>query len=167
MTATGHDDRVTELFRRYGSVIYMRCRSMLRDDAAAQDATQETFLRVHRHLARVPADHEALTWIYRVATNYCLNELRDRKLRPTPSEDVPDRASAAPAIDDRVADRELAFRLIWSAPPKVRPVAWLYHMDGFDQEEVAATLALSRRTVATRLAHFQQSAQRFVRRERP
>jgi RNA polymerase sigma-70 factor, ECF subfamily len=60
-----------------------------RDPAAAEDAAQETFLRVYRHLARVPADREALHWIYRVATNLCLNELRDRSVRAVPTGDLP------------------------------------------------------------------------------
>ncbi|MFI5376709.1 MAG: sigma factor, partial [Candidatus Rokuibacteriota bacterium] len=52
--------------------------------ASAEDATQETFVRVRRHLEKAPDAHEALLWIYRIATNYCLNELRDRKGRPEP-----------------------------------------------------------------------------------
>jgi RNA polymerase sigma-70 factor (ECF subfamily) len=159
------DDRLTELYRRYGTVIFVRCRALLHDDAAAEDATQETFLRVHRHLDRVPDAREALYWIYRVATNYCLNELRDRRRRPTPDDTVEERSpSAAADFEDRIAQRELAEKLIAAATPKVRPVAWLYHVDGFDQEEVARILDLSRRTIATRLATFGESARRFLRR---
>ena len=42
--------------------------------------------------------------------------------------------------------------------------AWLYHLDGFEQEEVAAIVGVSRRTVATRLAQFSSNARKFVRR---
>jgi DNA-directed RNA polymerase specialized sigma24 family protein len=53
---------------RYGPAIYSRCRLLLTDDGAAEDATQETFLRVWRRLDhRVPDSHEALYWICRVA----------------------------------------------------------------------------------------------------
>ena len=44
------DERVTEHYRAYGPVIYARCRRLLADGEAAEDATQETFMRVHRHL---------------------------------------------------------------------------------------------------------------------
>src|SRR5437762_3845020 len=70
-------DRLTGLYRMYGPIIYARCMRLLGDRAAAEDATQETFIRVHRHLHKAP--DEALGWIYRIATNYCLNEIRNRK----------------------------------------------------------------------------------------
>ena len=162
-------DRLTELYRRYGPAIYARCRTLLADESAAEDATQETFLRVQRHLDRVPSAREALYWIYRVATNYCLNELRSRRGRPQPHvelADLPEVESThdLDAVEARLADQDLARRLIARAPPKVRLCAWLYHVDGFEQEEVAAIVGVSRRTVATRLAQFSSNARKFVRR---
>jgi RNA polymerase sigma-70 factor (ECF subfamily) len=158
------DDRLTTLYKTYGPTIYIRCRSMLSDEAEAHDATQETFLRVYRHLDEVPGQQEALYWIYRVATNYCLNELRNRKNRPavllTPTDDVP----SAHDLERRIVSRDLASRLIAAAHPKVKPVAWLYHIDGLEQEEVAKVLNLSRRTVINRLAAFTTTAQKLIRR---
>lgn len=75
------DDPLTSLYRRYGPFLHARCMRMLGDRAAAEDATQETLLRVHRHLHRAPDDREALAWIYRIATNDRLDEIRNRKLR--------------------------------------------------------------------------------------
>ena len=60
-------DRLTTLYRSYGPAIYARCRLLLTDESAAEDTTQETFLRVWRRLDRVPDAREALYWIYRVA----------------------------------------------------------------------------------------------------
>src|SRR5262249_5886023 len=129
---------------------------------AAEDATQETFLRVYRHLDRAPDVRQALAWIYRIATNYCLNELRDRKLRPATRDELPEVAGRSP--DELFADRDLAVRLVARAPEKVRVVAWLHHVDGLDQAEVATMLGISRRTVVNRLATFAANAQKFARR---
>ena len=159
-----HPDRLTDLYRRYGPAIYSRCRLLLTDDGAAEDATQETFLRVWRHLDRVPDAHEALYWIYRVATNYCLNEIRDRRTRDIPSADLPETSAASWAAAARIEDRDLARRLIEHAEAKVRVVAWLYHVDGFEQDEVAAVVGISRRTVVNRLSDFLAGAHRFLRR---
>ena len=74
------EDRLTELYRAYGPVIYARCRRLLADAAAAEDATQETFMRVHRHLDKADS-RDALAWIYRIATNLAISELRKRKRR--------------------------------------------------------------------------------------
>jgi len=56
-------DRLTDLYRAYGPAIYARCRLLLADAAAAEDATQETFLRVYRHLDSVPTAREGLYWM--------------------------------------------------------------------------------------------------------
>lgn len=157
-------DRLTALYRSYGPAIYARCRLLLTDEGAAEDATQETFLRVWRHLDRVPDAREALYWIYRVATNYCLNELRDRRVREIPSENLPEIPEPAWAVEARLEDRDLAQRLIRQAHAKVRVVAWLYHMDGFEQEEIARVAGISRRTVVNRLSDFLHGAQKLLRR---
>jgi DNA-directed RNA polymerase specialized sigma24 family protein len=65
-----------------------------------------------------------------------------------------------------IADRDLVRRLVERVAPKVRSVAWLYHIDGLEQEEVALVLDISRRTVATRLAAFLTSARKFMRSQR-
>lgn len=151
---------VAALYRMYGPIIYARCVRLLSDRAAAEDATQETFIRVQRHLAKAPAADEALRWIYRIATNYCLNELRNRKLRPI-ADEVPERAGTE--LD--FSDRDLVARIIRRAPEEVRTAAWLHHVDGLDQSEVAQVLDVSRRTVVNRLAEFATNARKFAARE--
>jgi RNA polymerase sigma-70 factor (ECF subfamily) len=154
-------ETVASLYRRYGPIIYARCAHLLRDAAEAEDATQETFLRVHRHVHRVADEQDALRWIYRVATNYCFNELRNRKHRPAPVAVLPDRAATTPGSDQRIADRQIVLQLLERMPAKVKPAAWLYHADGFEQEEVARILGVSVRTVATRLALFSKKIEKL------
>jgi RNA polymerase sigma-70 factor (ECF subfamily) len=84
-------------------VIYARCCRLLGDRAVAENATQETFMRVHKHLDKAPDGREALAWIYRIATNYCLNEIRDRKRCAEPVEELPERVDAS--VEAVLADR--------------------------------------------------------------
>jgi RNA polymerase sigma-70 factor (ECF subfamily) len=164
------EDELSRLYSLYGPVIYARCRSLLGDDAAAEDATQETFIRVFRHLSRLPPGQEALFWIHRVATNHCLNELKARRRRPLLAAEEFEAsvaaadAAAAPIVEERLVDRDLAARVIGGAQTKLRAAAWLYYVDGFEQEEVAGILGLSRRSVASYLAVFIDNARKFVRR---
>ncbi len=158
------DERLNSLYRTYGPVIYARCRSLLGDPAAADDATQETFIRVYRHLERSRSVESALLWIHRIAINLCLNEIRNRSRRPGPAEIDPERLSTRGDPEERFADRDFATRLVERAHPKLRAVAWLYHVDEFDQEEVASILNVSRRTVVTRLAVFAKNARKLARR---
>ena len=133
---------------------------MLRDDAAAEDATQETFLRVLRHLKKAPDDREALAWIYRIATNHCLNVLRDARRRTRDPDPLP--TSVHP--EQALADRNFVAQALRGAPRRVSLVAWLHHFDGLAQGDVAAVLGISRRTVVNRLAHFARSLRRLAER---
>jgi RNA polymerase sigma-70 factor (ECF subfamily) len=142
-------------------VIYARCLRLLGDGATAEDATQETFMRVHRHLDKADS-REALAWIYRIATNYCLNEIRNRKRRPELRDD--DVEVIGDDLQCVLADRDLAERIVERAPEKLRVVAWLHHVDGLDQGEVARVLDISRRTVVNRLAEFSTNARKFIER---
>ncbi|MEO8705641.1 MAG: sigma-70 family RNA polymerase sigma factor [Kofleriaceae bacterium] len=153
------EDRLTALYRAYGPVIYARCRRLLGDGNAAEDATQETFMRVHRHLDKADSQ-QALGWIYRIATNYCLNEIRNRKRRPELHEQLPE--TVGDSLEQVLADRELAALIVERAPEKLRVVAWLHHVDGLDQTEVARVLDISRRTVINRLAEFTDNARKLV-----
>ena len=155
-----NDTRLTDLYRSYGPVIYWRCVRLLGDRAAAEDATQETFMRVLRHLDRAPTGEDAIRWIFRIATNYCLNEIRNGKRRAVPMDELPER----PVVDLDAADRDLVVKLIARAPEDQRTIAWLHHVDGLDQGEVARVMDVSRRTVVNKLAAFAQNARKFAAR---
>jgi RNA polymerase sigma-70 factor (ECF subfamily) len=156
------DDRLTRLYREYGSYIYARCVRLLGDRAAAEDATQETFMRVHRHVDRAPDASQVLPWIYRIATNYCLNEIRDRRRHPQ-VDTVPELRTEDLATI--LANRDVVARLVRLCPARLRVPAWLHYVDGLSQGEVAQVLGLSRRTVVNRLADFVDDARtRLVRR---
>ena len=164
------DTLLADLYRKFGPLIYSRCRRMLGDDAGAEDATQETFMRVHRNLARAAEVREALSWIYRIATNYCLNELRDKeKYRPALARDPEAQEGAgggesSASVEDSLADQALARWVVAAVPAKLRAVAWLHYAEGMNQDEVAEALGISRRTVVTRLGEFQSRAQQLLRR---
>jgi len=119
-------------------------------------------MRVHRHLDKAD-QREALAWIYRIATNYCLNEIRNRKRRPELHEEPPEVSTGGDLVGV-LADRDLAERIVERSPEKLRVVAWLHHVDGLDQAEVARVLDISRRTVVNRLAEFADNARKYLER---
>ncbi|HET9753847.1 MAG TPA: sigma-70 family RNA polymerase sigma factor [Myxococcales bacterium] len=155
------DERISALYRRYGPVIYWRCLRMLGDEAAAEDVTQETFVRVLRHLEKAPDSEEALRWIWRIATNHCLNEVRNRRRRPEPTDELPDLPAGVP-FDEALADRDLVARIIGRVGDKLRAVAWVHYVDGLDHVAAARMLGVSRRTVANRLADFNDKARKIL-----
>ncbi len=157
------EDRLTALYREYGQAIYWRCLRILRDEAAAEDATQETFLRVHRHLERAPDADEAGRWILRIATNYCLNAARDRRRGPEPRDELPE-VSGDVGLEQLLSDRDMVRRIVGRVDEKLRAVAWAHYVDGLDHVEAGRMLGISRRTVANRLAVFEERARKIFRR---
>ena len=155
--------RVNDLYRKFGAVIYSRCRRLLKDDALAEDATQEVFVRVMRHIQSAPDDQAALAWIYRISTNYCLNQIRDRRRQAEPVEEIPD--AGGPHPEAQMLERDLAMRLVLRAPEKLRAAAVLYYVDGLEQEQIATTLGISRRTVINRLNDFTSRSRKFLSRD--
>ena len=148
-----------QLYSEYGRSILAHCARVLGDHASAEDATQEVFLRVRRCHGRLPAASEMRPWLFRVATNHCLNELRSRGVRArTPPQLL---GAAPPDFEDTMAARNDAQRFLERLPPKARAIAWLTYVDGMLQQEVAETLGVSRRTVVNYLnqvrSHLQSS----------
>jgi RNA polymerase sigma-70 factor (ECF subfamily) len=98
----GDTSAFEELVRAYDQSVLRLALSMLRSPEDARDVYQETFLRVFRNLSQFRFDCSFHTWLYRIATNLCLDQLRRRKVRkeeptvmPTP-EGTLDRLDATP-----------------------------------------------------------------------
>ncbi|MBX7100292.1 MAG: sigma-70 family RNA polymerase sigma factor [Myxococcaceae bacterium] len=149
--------RVEALYAKYGPTIYSRCRRLLRDTAQAEDATQDVFLKVLKHLASAPKDEAALPWIYRITTNHCLNLIRDGKHDPEPVAELPEQRDDD--FEDSLVTRDFAARVLASASEEHKAPAMLYHARGVEQGKVASLLGVSRRTVLYRLAAFTAHAQ--------
>lgn len=135
---------LTRLYAVHGPLIRAHCARLLGDRASGEDAAHEVFLRVGRRAGRVPAPEQIRPWLFRIATNHCLNELRSRHVR----------ARCAPQLYEPVRDqqdvmaaRNDARRLLERLPPRARTIALLVYVDGMVQHEVAEALGVSRRTV--------------------
>ena len=155
--------KMSALYERYSPIIYARCRRILRDPAVAEDATQEVFVRVLRHLESAPDDAAALAWISRISTNYCLNAKRDQSRREESVSEVPEESSDHP--EGAFINRDLAERLLTRVPERLRAPATLYYVDGMEQQHIAELLGVSRRTVINRLGDFNARARKYLARE--
>ena len=144
------------LVERFESRVYRLCHSLLRDPHAAQDAAQETFLRVWRALGRFdPGSASLSTWIYAIARNRCLSVLGRTRLE-TDSLDEPgvgERALevAAPGAPVDGDSGALLRRMVDALPEAQRCALQLYYYEDRAVDEVAAMLGLPRNTVKTHL----------------
>jgi len=151
--------RIERLYGKYGPAIYARCRRLLKDPVAAEDATQDVFMKVLKHLDAAPSEDAVLPWIHRITTNHCLNLIRDARRHAEPVESVPEQADDD--FEDSVVTRDFADRVLASAPEALKAPAMLYHGRGMEQSKVAEALGVSRRTVLYRLAEFTRRAMRL------
>jgi RNA polymerase sigma factor (sigma-70 family) len=148
------------LYRAHRPAIYARCKRVLGEDHAAEDATQDTFVRAFRHIATAPAAHAARSWLLTIATNCCLNELRHRQVRRhVPLDTVTLAEDRSP---QQHIDQDLARRIINSVPPRWGQVAYLHHLAGFDQQSVGTMLGVSRRTVVSCLTNLKHRARNLT-----
>jgi RNA polymerase sigma-70 factor (ECF subfamily) len=141
-----------QLYADYSSLIVAHCARLLRDGASAEDATQDVFLRVRRHAGKLPERAQIRPWLFRVATNHCLNELRSRAVRTRHAPEL----LHEPMCDEEesITARDEARRLLARLPARAREVAWLTFVEGMPQCEVATALGVSRRTVVTHLSEL-------------
>ena len=153
-----------QLYAEHGRTIRAHCARILGDFASAEDATQEVFLRVRRssgRLGRLPITTEMRPWLFRIATNHCLNELRSRGVRArTPPQLI---GMTTANLEDTMAARNDAQRFLERLPPRARAIAWLTYVDGMLQQEVAETLGVSRRTVVNYLNQVRSRLQQSTR----
>jgi len=155
---SGDADAFERLIRSYDQQVLRLAMNLLRDAEDARDVYQETFLRVFRNLSSFRFDCNFSTWLYRIATNLCLDLLRKRKVRRTEpaaveTEDgVVDRLEAVPearpAGDPQRAalNRELRSSIeqaLAALTPRERLVFELRHYQGMRLKEIGEALGSS------------------------
>lgn len=87
--ANGSHLAFEELLTRYEAPVVTFCYAFLRNREASEDIAQETFMRVFRNAKRYQPVAKFTTWLYKIAANLCINELKKGKLRSTLSLDEP------------------------------------------------------------------------------
>ncbi len=152
-------ERVVSLYRELGPAVYRRCLRLLKDREAARDATQEVFVKLLRDIDRLSDRATALPWIYRVATNHCLNVLRDARRH---GEEHDEALEVVPAASPSFPDRQLARQVLSRFDVQTQAIAVGVLVDGMEHEEVAGALGISRKTVHRKLTRFLERAKALL-----
>ena len=152
-------ERVVSLYRELGPAVYRRCLRLLKDREAARDATQEVFMKLVRDIDRLSDRATALPWIYRVATNHCLNLLRNARRH---GEETGDALELCPGAAPSLPDRQLARQVLSRFDLQTQAIAVGVLVDGMEHEELAGALGISRKTVHRKLARFLERAKALL-----
>jgi RNA polymerase sigma-70 factor, ECF subfamily len=157
-----NETALAALYAKYSPAIYAHCRRFLQSPAAARDATQEAFVRVLAHGVELPREEEALRYLYRVATNVCLNLLREHNVH---TRAVPTLAAQRPhtgSAESGVADRQFVEIVLARCGENGARVAVMHYLDGMSQVEIAQVLGITRRTVFNRLRKLAHVAEELL-----
>lgn len=147
---------VAQAYKDYAGAVYARAMRILRDRETARDVTQEVFVRCFGHRPKLFAGRELLAWLYRVATNLCLNAVRDGKLRGRADRDAARQSSVA-SMPEGPARRGLR-DLLAGLDERTQAVVVYVHLDGMTHAEAAEVAGVTDRTVRNCLARFQTHA---------
>ena len=145
-------DRIME---DYGTSLLRLCTLYLKDHYLAQDAVQETFLKVYAKYSSFRSESSEKTWITRIAMNVCRDMMRKRSYRERPEEFSEYMAADASGTPEESAiDRDESIMLldaIRSLPDIYRETILLYYYEGFKADEIAKIQHTARSTVNVRL----------------
>ena len=161
---TGSGDACTALVKRFERPVYNLVARLVQDPALAEDLTQDAFLKMFRGLAQYDASLRFSSWLFRIAHNTAIDQLRQRRvLLATPRVDedgeemdplagLPDLRGDSP--EQAAARRQVAAvldRAIDTLRPEYRAVVVLRHHEDLDYEEIAEVTGLPLGTVKTYL----------------
>jgi RNA polymerase sigma-70 factor (ECF subfamily) len=152
--AERRDEAIVQLLPAYRRKVFGLAYSFLRDREAAEDVTQEVFIKLWRALPAFDGRASMSTWIYAIARNASLSALRARRPQSSLSYpkvmDAVESSNPVPSADVLV-DRAAILRLVDQLPTKQRQVIMLFYMQEQSHEEVAAMLSMPIGTVKTLL----------------
>jgi RNA polymerase sigma-70 factor, ECF subfamily len=164
--AAGNQDAFCLLMRRYNQTLYRAARSILRDDAEAEDAVQETYLLAYRAMGKFRGDAKLSTWLVRIVVNEAIARSRKRAKRAevfrldgdmesdneageaTMNQSTPEQPERAA---QRAETRQLLEKKIDDLPDAFRAVFVLRVLEEMTVEECATVLDIPEATVRSRL----------------
>lgn len=161
----GDADSFAVLLQRHRAPLLSYFTRMVRDQALAEDLTQEVFLRVYQARERYQPEARFTTWLYRIATNLALNAIRDRRGEPAPFDAGEGTAREAVPLCDRVPDgrptaeqrmveddrQRLIRQAIAALPEKQRAAVILHKYQDVDYRQISKVLKVSESAVKSLL----------------
>ncbi|MGB9595629.1 MAG: RNA polymerase sigma factor [Candidatus Poribacteria bacterium] len=151
----GDIDAFDKLFYKYRDKIYRTAFRMINNQEDALDLTQEIFLKAYKNINKYNFKSQFSTWLYKLAINVCIDELRKHKRsNEILTDEIPDDRRYSDTPEDIVLYKEQE-SLIWKAldtlKEKERSIIVLREMEGLSYEEIANILGCSMGRVKSRI----------------
>ena len=152
-----------KLVLEYEKAVYGITQRMCGNAEDAADMTQETFIKAYNSLSSFRGDSKFSVWLYRIATNVCLDFLRSKSRKPTVSLsmedddgeevelDIADESQSPERLLERGLTRDAVRRGLNALSPEYRQILLLREIQGLSYEEISEVLTLEVGTVKSRI----------------
>jgi RNA polymerase sigma factor (sigma-70 family) len=159
-----------QLVRKYQQKVYWHIRKMVIDHDDADDLTQETFIKIWNGLDSFKGNSQLFTWIYRIATNECLNFLRKKRLRfflpiGDVEEELLGKLEVSTQTDSLMGGDEIQLKLqkvLLKLPQKQRVVFNMRYFDDLKYEDIAEITGTSVGALKASYHHAVQKIERLI-----
>ena len=159
---SGDRKAYTELLNSYRDSVYYVMLRMVNNPSDAEDLTIEAFGKAFHNIAKYTPTHAFSTWLFRIATNNCIDFMRRKSQIPRPfdqDEGEEDEMEATVPSDTRAPDELMIDRetsaalhsIVKSLKPRYRRLIELRYFEDYSYEEIATELSLPIGTVKARL----------------
>ncbi len=161
-TAVSNMKQLETLFTEHSDMVYRICLRYTKNSAESQDLVQDIFLKIHDNLGRFKGKSSYMTWIYRIAVNYCLDNLRGKKRRNELNYQFIDDivisnlgSQVTPSLVSITLEKVLS-----EADPQTREILYLAYTEGLSHEEIGNMMGVNRLTIQRKLAKFRDKIQK-------
>ena len=155
------------LMDKYQDKVYSVIRRMVIDHDAADDAAQETFVKVWKNIESFKGDSKLYTWIYRIATNEALNHLRKKKRRFfIPIGDIEHELSSSLDTDVYYSGDEIQLKLqkaLLKLPEKQRLVFNMKYFEEMKFKDIAEVMDVSVGSLKAQYHHAVKKIEKFIK----
>ena len=151
--------QIIALYEAHGFHIHQKCKRILHDEEEAYDTCQEAFLRLVESKKPL-SQQDALPWLYRVATNLCIDKLRKHKHVKVPLR--LDELTGTHSDEVRYIHRDQVQKLWRVLDAEERMLLLLRHVDELSLEEMEEVCGNTRKTISKKLARLQKKARNVL-----
>ncbi len=171
----GDREAFAEIVELYKNKVYSICYRMLGNPHEAEDLTQEAFLRAYVNIDRYQSNRKFSTWLYRIATNLCIDRIRkkkpdyslDAKIQGTEGLTMYSQLASTRSLpEEEIVDMEMkdiVQEAIMNLPEKYRTVVVLKYIEELSLKEIGEILEMPVGTVKTRLYRGREALRKQLR----
>ncbi len=171
----GEEAAFAEILTRYRGAIYNLCYRMTRNGEDARDLAQEVFIKVFSLLDRFDESYAFSSWLFRIATNHCIDHLRRNRLKFLSLDGAvgkdgeeyelqfPGKEPEPDTVLQRKEAMEKVEEVIADLPPHYRAIILLRHDQQLSYDEIAETLQMPLGTVKARIHRARNLLQQMLK----